>query len=105
MVQIGSWWETSTASPPAAAACAVYTAPSIRRAISRYGSPQDGVIGSRSLGQFAGFNRLPPGPVTWVPAKTLSASISRSSVMMGRPVRSAIAPAVCCARSKDEAAR
>ena len=99
---MGSWCDTQTASCPAASARARCAAPSIRCAISRYGSPHDGVNGLRSNGQYSGLRSAPSPTPTCMPSKALPASISRSSVIGSTPSFSAIGTAVSCARCIGE---
>src|SRR5689334_624521 len=98
-VQIGSWCETHTASCPSAATRAACTAANIRCAITRYASPQDGVIGSRSTHQLRGLRNDPSPTRTFLPSKTLAASINRMSVVTSCPNCTAIGSAVSWARS------
>ncbi len=58
-IQIGSWWETITASWPAAAWVASLMASRIRATISLYGSPQVGFRGLRKYHQVRGFRSAP----------------------------------------------
>ncbi|OLT13391.1 hypothetical protein BJF78_03440 [Pseudonocardia sp. CNS-139] len=102
-VQIGSWCETHTASWPSASVRARCTAPSMRCAMSRYGSPHDGVNGSRRRCQYCGARSAPPPTDTVLPSNLLSASISPSSVPTSRPCSAATGAAVCWARMSGEA--
>ena len=80
-----------------------YTAPIIRWAICRYGSPHDGRSGLTRIGQYRGLRSAPPRPPTLLPSKRLSASMMSASIPTGRPNASANGAAVSWARCSGEA--
>jgi len=66
----------------------------MRSAICRYGSPHDGVNGSRSSGQCRGLRSAPSPTATRWPSNRLAASISPSSVTTSSPCAFAVGAAV-----------
>ncbi len=105
VIQIGSWWETTTASWPWAARRASWTAAIIRPTTSRYGSPQEGRHGFHRCRQVRGSrSALRPAP-NRSPSKTLPDSMTRSSVRTSSPRAAASGAIVSCTRSSGEATR
>ena len=100
--QIGSWWDTITASWPSASRRASSTAAHIRAATSEYGSPHDGRKGLSRCRQTDGVRtRLRP-MVKRLPSKTFVDSMTLSSRTGVTPRTFASGAAVCCARSSGE---
>src|SRR5215469_1496495 len=91
-----------TASWPRASAAASRTAARTRAATSAYGSPHEGRNGFRRYSQCCGWRSAPSPTPNRRPSKWFAASMSRSSVTIGRPNSAAIGSAVSTARSSGE---